>query len=282
MARRGSSTSSSPATALLARPSPRAAPCSPRCVAIRLESRGGAFYRQRRVGQGRARVRRPQAAHDGHRRRARWARASRSTRATRGSPASARCCGARRSTSCPTSSTSCAARWRSSARGRPCRSRSTQYTDAPARAPRGQPGHHRLGAGQRARRAAVGRAHRARPLVHRAPLVAPRPADPVAHGAHGVRRRGPVPRRDARLARPAGLAAAVTVLGAAAPSGATGAASATALLRIDASPRGTAALGEAATAGGAFALGEVAAGVGAAAGAAACVRSDRAWRSGRA
>ena len=42
-----------------------------------------------------------------------------------------------------------------------------------------KPGHHRLGAGQRPRRAAVGRAHRARPLVHRAPLLAPRPADPA-------------------------------------------------------------------------------------------------------
>ena len=34
-----------------------------------------------------------------------------------------------------------------------------------------KPGHHRLGAGQRARVAAVVRAHRARPLVHRAPLA---------------------------------------------------------------------------------------------------------------
>ena len=42
---------------------------------------------------------------------------------------------------------------------------------APARAPRRAPGHHRLGAGQRPRVAAVERAHRARPLVHRAPLA---------------------------------------------------------------------------------------------------------------
>ena len=49
----------------------------------------------------------------------------------------------------------------------------------------------------------VGRADRARPLVHRASLLAPGPADPLAHGAHGPRRRRPLPRRGARLARPA-------------------------------------------------------------------------------
>ena len=66
-----------------------------------------------------------------------------------------------------------------------------------------KPGHHGLGAGQRAHRAALGRAHRARPLVHRAPLLAPGPAHPAAHGAHGLRRRRPLPRRGPRLARPA-------------------------------------------------------------------------------
>ena len=43
---------------------------------------------------------------------------------------------------------------------------------APARPAGGQAGHHRLGAGQRARVAAVVRADRARPLVRRAPLAA--------------------------------------------------------------------------------------------------------------
>ena len=63
-----------------------------------------------------------------------WARAWRSTRATRASPASARSCAATRSTSCPTSSTSCAARWPSSARARrsPCRSSSTRRASAGA------------------------------------------------------------------------------------------------------------------------------------------------------
>ena len=66
-----------------------------------------------------------------------------------------------------------------------------------------KPGHHRLGPGQRPHRAAVGRAHRAGPLVHRAPLLAPGPADHLAHGADGPGRRRPVPRRRAGLARPA-------------------------------------------------------------------------------
>ncbi len=43
---------------------------------------------------------------------------------------------------------------------------------APARPARGQARDHRLGAGQRPRLAAVVRAHRARPLLHRAPLAA--------------------------------------------------------------------------------------------------------------
>ena len=66
---------------------------------------------------------------------------------------------------------------------------------APARPPRGQARHHRLGAGQRPRRAALARAHRARPLVRRAPLLAPRPADPAAHRADGPQRPRPLPRR---------------------------------------------------------------------------------------
>ena len=49
---------------------------------------------------------------------------------------------------------------------------------APAAPPRGQAGPDRLGAGARSRTAAVGRAHRARRLVRRAPLAARRPEDP--------------------------------------------------------------------------------------------------------
>ena len=77
-------------------------------------------------------------------------------------------------------STCCAARCRSSGRGPTVQVQVDQYTDAPARPARGQAGHHRLGAGQRPRVAAVARAHRARPLVRRAPLAAARPADPGA------------------------------------------------------------------------------------------------------
>ena len=58
---------------------------------------------------------------------------------------------------------------------------------APARAPRDQAGHHRLGAGQRPRVAAVVGADRARPPLHRAPLARARRADPRAHGARAAR-----------------------------------------------------------------------------------------------
>ena len=53
-----------------------------------------------------------------------------------------------------------------------------QYTAAPARPARGRAGHHRLGAGQGPRRAAVARADRARPLVRRALVAAAGPAHP--------------------------------------------------------------------------------------------------------
>ena len=73
-------------------------------VAIRLESRGHPIYRQRRVGRdGREfdvlKLRTMVDGAEG------LGQASRSTPAMRGSRAWARCCGARRSTSCPTSST---------------------------------------------------------------------------------------------------------------------------------------------------------------------------------
>ena len=132
---------------------------------------GHPIYRQRRVGKRRRAVRHAQAAHDGRRRRAHGRRAWPSTRATRASRASARSCAAPRSTSCRTSSTSCAARWRSSARARRSRSQVEQYTERQRGRLAVKPGHHRLGAGQRPRVAAVGRAHRARPLVRRAPLA---------------------------------------------------------------------------------------------------------------
>ena len=150
-------------------PPPRS--CSPRPllarrdVAIRLESRGPAIYRQRRVGLRRRAVRHAQAAHDGRRRRAHRRRARDQRRTTRASRASARCCGAPRSTSCPTCSTCCAARCRSigprptmPVAGRPVHR-------APARAPGRQARHHRLGAGQRPRLAALVRADRARPAT---------------------------------------------------------------------------------------------------------------------
>ena len=76
-----------------------------------------------------------------------------------------------------------------------------QYTRAPAPPPRGQARHHRLGAGQRARGAAVERAHRARRLVRRPPLAAARREDPGDDGAHARDRPWPLQGGDGRLAR---------------------------------------------------------------------------------
>ncbi len=74
---------------------------------------------------------------------------------------------------------------------------------APARPARGQAGHHRLGAGQRARVAAVGRAHRARPLVRRAPHRWRLDLEILARTARDARaRRGPLQGGDRRLAGP--------------------------------------------------------------------------------
>ena len=69
-----------------------------------------------------------------------------------------------------------------------------------------RPGTHGLGADPGARVAAVARADRARPLVRGARVAAARPADHLADGGHGPRRRRPVPRGDRGLA---GAAAAV-------------------------------------------------------------------------
>ena len=81
------------------------------------------------------------------------------------------CCAGPRSTSCRTSSTSSAARWRSSGRGRRSPSHLEHYDAPPAPPPRRPPGDDRLGAGQRPRRDHLGRADRARQLVRRAPLA---------------------------------------------------------------------------------------------------------------
>ena len=153
---------------------------------------------------GRPAVRRAQAAHDGQRRRAPrragWPSSEGDARITRvGRAAAAHV--ARRAAQ-PRQR---AARRDGDRRPAPDGARAGRPLHrAPARPPGGQAGDHRLGAGQRPHRAALGRAHRARPLVHRAPLVAAGPADPVAHRADGARRRGPLPRRGARLARPVG------------------------------------------------------------------------------
>ena len=109
-------------------------------IAIKLGSRGPVIYRQRRVGRDGARVRdvklrtmvaglRPgRGRHRRHPRRPARHRA----------PAAS--CAAPRSTRSPTWSTSCAARWRSSARARPSPPRSTTTRRASTAATRSCPG----------------------------------------------------------------------------------------------------------------------------------------------
>ena len=60
-----------------------------------------------------------------------------------------------------------------------------RYTERQRGRLRRPPGHHRLGAGPGPRLAAVARADRARPLLHRARVARARPARPVADRAHG-------------------------------------------------------------------------------------------------
>ena len=155
----------------------------------------------------RAAVRRLQAAHDGHRRRAPGRRASPSTqgdaRITR--------VGAllRRTSLDELPNLVNVLRGRDVAR-RPAPDRpgpGRPLHRAPARPPGRAARHHGLGAGQRPRVAALARAHRARPLVHRARLARARPPDPVADALRMVAGgHGPLPRRDRRLARAAARA----------------------------------------------------------------------------
>ena len=63
-----------------------------------------------------------------------------------------------------------------------------QYDERQRQPARREARHHRLGAGERPGRAAVGGSDRARRLVRRAPLAAPRPADPRADAARPLRR----------------------------------------------------------------------------------------------
>ena len=91
------------------------------------------------------------------------------------------CCAASRSTSCPTWSTCSAARWPSWAPGRRCAEQVDRYTPHQRRRLEVKPGHHGLGAGQRAHVALVARADRARRLVRGPPLARPGPAHPRPH-----------------------------------------------------------------------------------------------------
>ena len=150
-------------------------------VAIKLDSPGPVDLPAAPRGPRRAGVRALQAADHGPGLRPGRDRHGGHRRPTRASPGSAGRCAGSRSTSSRTSSTSCAARWRSSARGRRSRPRWSS-TPRAQRTPAGrQAGPHRLGPGQRPRGARMGRANRARRLVRRAPLAVARPENPPAH-----------------------------------------------------------------------------------------------------
>ena len=187
----------------------RACSCWPRpllglaALAIRLESHGHPVYRQRRVGRGGApfelyKLRTMVSGAES------WARASPSTRATTASRGSARWL--RRTSLDELPNLVNVLRGEMSLVGpRPTvQVQVDRYSERQRRRLDAPPGHHRLGADQRPRVAAVARADRARPLVPRARLAAARPADPRPHRADGRHRRRPVPRRDRRLAGAAG------------------------------------------------------------------------------
>ena len=129
-------------------------------------------------------------------------RAWRSPRATTGSPGSARCCGATRSTSCPNLWN--VVRGEMSIVGpRPTlESQVLAYTPHQRGRLAVKPRHHRLGPGQRPRVAAVAGADRARPLVRRAPFAGARPDDPAPNGRHGRARPRDLQGSDGRMAGP--------------------------------------------------------------------------------
>ena len=123
-------------------------------LAIRLESPGHPIYRQTRVGQGRRAVSDLQAAHDGPRRRVHRRRAGDPGGRRPDHAGRARSCAATRSTSCRTCGTCCAARCRSSGRGRRSPSRSSSTPSASAggwRSSRGSPAGRRSTAAPRCR-----------------------------------------------------------------------------------------------------------------------------------
>ena len=150
-----------------------AAAARSRSLAIRLESRGGAIYRQRRVGRGGRefdviKLRTMVSGAESH------GRGPRDQRERHAHHARRRLL--RRTSLDELPNLVNVLRGEMAIVGpRPTRARAGRAVHrAPARPARGAAGHHRLGAGQRPHRAALGRAHRARPLVHRAPLAAAR------------------------------------------------------------------------------------------------------------
>ena len=177
---RGSSTSSSPARRW---PSASPVPARRRWSRSGSSRAGSPIYRQRRVGRDGRAVRRAQAAHDGQRRRAHGRRAGRRRRATRGSRASGALL--RRTSLDELPNLVNVLRGEMAIVGpRPTVPvQVDRYTERQRGRLAVKPGITGWAQVNGAHRAALGRAHRARPLVHRAPLAARLDAaDPLAHG----------------------------------------------------------------------------------------------------
>ena len=159
-------------------------------LAVKLQDGGPVLYRQMRVGTRRRRLRAAEAADDDRRcgNAGRRVRGGQGRRADHEGRAPAAAAVDRRAAA------ALERRARRDVRDRPAADPSLpgrQVRREPAPPPRREARHHRLGADPRPRVAAVGGAHRARPLVRAAPGLEDGSPDPPAHPARPLRRHLP-------------------------------------------------------------------------------------------